>query len=201
MAKGALDHGATPLAIFQALRLDARYIDALRKRYNPAQPRVPPGHPDGGQWTSGGWGDGEEETDNAPAQEGPGREATRQSPLVSRMPPPVPPLAPSVLSALSARQVLQLSLFAGRVLTVAGGAAAVFGLLFVPDPDNVHAEEDVKGIPGLRYSWNRDETSLYLNYDRTAKFSTTRGELSARLSAATRSRSTRWPYCPICETG
>jgi len=57
MAEGALDHGATPLAIFQALRLDARYIDALRKRYNPAQPRVPPGHPDGGQWTSGGWGD------------------------------------------------------------------------------------------------------------------------------------------------
>jgi hypothetical protein len=30
----------------------------------------------------------------------------------------------------------------------------------------VHVEEDVKGIPGLRYSWNRDETSLYLKYDR-----------------------------------
>ena len=133
MAKGALDHRATPLAIFQALRLDAGYIDALRKRYNPEQPRVPAGHPDGGQWTSGGWGDGEEASDHAPAQEGPGRKATQQSPLVSRMPPPVPPLAPSVLSALSARQVLQLSLFAVRVLAVAGGAAAVFGLLFIPD--------------------------------------------------------------------
>jgi hypothetical protein len=30
----------------------------------------------------------------------------------------------------------------------------------------VHVEEDVKGIPGLRYSWNRDESSLYLKYDR-----------------------------------
>jgi HNH endonuclease len=55
MAKGALDHGASPRAVFEALRLDARYIDALEKRYNPEQPRVPAGHPDGGQWTSGDW--------------------------------------------------------------------------------------------------------------------------------------------------
>jgi hypothetical protein len=56
MAKGGLDHGASPRAVFEALRLDAQYIDALEKRYNPAQPRVPAGHPDGGQWTSGDWG-------------------------------------------------------------------------------------------------------------------------------------------------
>jgi len=82
------------------------------------------------------------------------------------MPPPIPPPPPSVLNGLSARQALQLGLFAARVLTIAGGAAAAFGLLFIPDPDNVHVEEDVKGIPGLRYSWNRDESSLYLKYDR-----------------------------------
>jgi hypothetical protein len=110
MAKGALDHGATPLAIFQALRLDARYIDAIEKRYNPDQPRVPAGHPDGGEWTSGGWGDGEEASDHAPSQQGPGRGATQQSPLASRMPPVVPPPTTSVLNALSAHQVLQLSL-------------------------------------------------------------------------------------------
>lgn len=40
MAKGALDHGATPCAIFQVLRLDAHYIDALEQLYNPEQPRV-----------------------------------------------------------------------------------------------------------------------------------------------------------------
>jgi hypothetical protein len=52
MAKGGLDHGASPRDVFEALRLDAHYIDALEKRYNPAQPRVPAGHPDGGQWTT-----------------------------------------------------------------------------------------------------------------------------------------------------
>jgi len=56
MAKGALDHGASPRAVFEALHLDARYIDTLEKLYNPAQPRVPAGHPDGGEWTSGDWG-------------------------------------------------------------------------------------------------------------------------------------------------
>jgi hypothetical protein len=55
MAKGALDHGASPRALFEALRLDPGYIDALEKRYNPAQPRVPAGHPRGGEWTSGDW--------------------------------------------------------------------------------------------------------------------------------------------------
>jgi hypothetical protein len=52
MAKGGLDHGASPRAVFEALRLDPKYIDALEKRYNPAPPRVPAGHPDGGQWTT-----------------------------------------------------------------------------------------------------------------------------------------------------
>src|SRR5580700_11106405 len=47
MAKGALDHGAPPRAVFEALHLDARYVDTLEKLYNPAQPRVPAGHPDG----------------------------------------------------------------------------------------------------------------------------------------------------------
>jgi len=29
----------------------------------------------------------------------------------------------------------------------------------------VNVEEDVKGLPGWRYSWNRDGTTLYLKYD------------------------------------
>jgi hypothetical protein len=52
MAKGVLDHGGSPRSVFEALRVDARYIDTLEKRYNPAQPRVPAGHPDGGEWTT-----------------------------------------------------------------------------------------------------------------------------------------------------
>jgi hypothetical protein len=56
MAKGALDYGASPHAVFEALHLDAQYIETLEKLYDPAQPRVPAGHPDGGEWTSGDWG-------------------------------------------------------------------------------------------------------------------------------------------------
>jgi hypothetical protein len=42
---------------------------------------------------------------------------------------------------------------------------AVFGLLFVPSSNNVRVEGRVPEIPGLRYSWNRDETLLHLTYD------------------------------------
>jgi hypothetical protein len=166
MAKGALDHGASPRAVFEVLRLDARYIDALEKLYNPEQPRVPTGHPDGGQWTSGDWSDTEEAGENVAVREKPTVRDTRASSLLSRMPLPAAARATSFLSSLDAAQALRLALFAARVMTVAGGAVAVFGLLFVPPPNNVHVEDDVPGIPGLRYSWNRDEMRLFLKYDR-----------------------------------
>ncbi len=53
-----------------------------------------------------------------------------------------------------------------RILGPAGAAVAAFGLLFVPSPNNVRVEGAVPEIPGLRYSWNRDETVLHLTYDR-----------------------------------
>jgi hypothetical protein len=159
MARGALDHGASPRAVFEALRLDAHYVDALEKLYNPEQPRVPAGS---GR-TSGQWTDSEEAGENVTAGERPVRETAQGSSVLSRM-PPLP--ATSFLGSLNAAQALQLALFAARILTVAGGAAAVFGLLFVPSPDNVHVEEEVPDIPGLRYSWNRDEAGLLLKYDR-----------------------------------
>jgi hypothetical protein len=159
MAKGALDHGASPRAVFEALRLDTDYVDALEKRYNPAQPRVPAGHPGGGEWTSGDWTDGQAANENAAVGEKPTE--TQTSTLLSRMPlPAAGPAAASFLSSLDAAQAAKLALFAARMLTVAGGAVAVFGLLFVPSPNNVHVEDDVAGIPGWRYSWNRDETRL-----------------------------------------
>jgi hypothetical protein len=166
MAKGVLDHGGSPRSVFEALRVDGRYIDTLEKRYNPAQPRVPAGHPDGGEWTSGDWSEGEEASGNSTDSEKPTGEETRDSSPLSRMPLPVAAPASSFLSSLDAAQLLSLGLFAVRTMTIAGGAAAVFGLLFIPSPDNIHVEEDVQGIPGLRYSWNRDETRVYLKYDR-----------------------------------
>ncbi len=41
----------------------------------------------------------------------------------------------------------------------------MFGLLFIPSPNDIHVEGDVQGIPGLRYSWNRDEALLYFTYE------------------------------------
>jgi hypothetical protein len=158
MARGALDHGASPRAVFEALHLDAHYIDTLEKRYNPAQPRVPAGS---GR-TSGEWTDSEEAGENAATGKRPTGEAAQALSLLSRMPLP----AASFLSSLDAAQALELGLFALRITTLGGGAAAVFGLLFVPSPDNVHVEGEVPEIPGLRYSWNRDEAGLLLTYDR-----------------------------------
>jgi hypothetical protein len=165
MAKGVLDHGGSPRSVFEALRLDPRYIDALEKRFNPDQPRVPAGSPDGGQWTSGDASEGEQASETVVSSTNPASETQGPS-LLGRMPLPAAAPATGFLSALDAAQLLRLGLFAARVMTVAGGAAAVFGLLFIPSPDNIDVEEDVEGIPGLRYSWNHDETYLYLKYDR-----------------------------------
>jgi hypothetical protein len=52
-----------------------------------------------------------------------------------------------------------------RVLGATGAAAATFGLLFIPSPNNIRVEGEVPEIPGLRYSWNRDELTLHLTYD------------------------------------
>jgi hypothetical protein len=165
MAKGALDHGASPRAVFEALRLDAGYVGTLEKLYDPHQPRVPAGHPDGGQWTSGDGADGEEAGENAAVGEKPAGAETQGSSVFARMPIPAAAPATSFFSSLDAAQAARLGLFAVRMMTIAGGAAAVFGLLFIPSPDNVHVEEDVEGLPGWRYSWNRDEATLYLKYD------------------------------------
>jgi hypothetical protein len=60
---------------------------------------------------------------------------------------------------------VELGLYVARVVGPAGGAATVFGLLFIPSPNDVHVEGEVAGIPGLRYSWNRDEALLHFTYD------------------------------------
>ena len=125
-ARGAMMHGASSRAVFEALRIDARYIEAVGKLYNPEQPRVPAGS---GR-TSGEW--------------------TRVL---------------SWIAGLDAAQLAELGAYAARLLGPAGAAVAAFGMLFIPSPDDVHVEGEVPEIPGLRYSWNRDEAQLHLTYD------------------------------------
>ena len=69
------------------------------------------------------------------------------------------------MGELDAAQIAALGTYASRVLGPAGAAAAAFGILFIPSPENIRVEGDVPEIPGLRYSWNRDETELHLTYD------------------------------------
>jgi hypothetical protein len=159
MAQCAMKHGASPRAVFKALNLDAHYIDAVEKEYDPAESRVPAGSGrTSGEWTAGAETDGDAA---ASAGEATAAEGTQRSSLPASMPLP----ASSFLGELDAAQVAELGAYASRVLGPAGAAAAVFGLLFIPSANNVRVEGEVPEIPGLRYSWNRDETVLHLTYD------------------------------------
>lgn len=157
LAENALKAGASARAVFAALHLDARYVDAVEKLYNPDQPRVPAGS---GR-TSGQWTDSEEDGEGAPATAQTAGAGTKAPSLLSRMPAP----SPSFLGELGASQVAELGAYAARLATPIGAAVAAFGLLFIPSPNNIRVEGEVPEIPGLRYSWNRDETLLHLTYD------------------------------------
>jgi hypothetical protein len=158
-AENAMKVGLSLCAVFQALKIDRSYIDAVEKAYNPAEPRVPAGS---GR-TSGKWTDSEEMGADDAAREGTAGEGPQGSSLLGRMPLP----ATSFLAELDAAQVAELSAYASRLLGLGpvGAAVAAFGLLFIPSPNNIRVEGEVPEIPGLRYSWNRDETQLHLTYD------------------------------------
>lgn len=73
--------------------------------------------------------------------------------------------APSFLGELDAAQTAELGAYALRLLGPGPvAAAAVFGLLFIPSSNNISVTGKVPGVPGLSYSWNRDETLLHLSY-------------------------------------
>jgi hypothetical protein len=140
-----LKAGGSSRTVFKGLKLDAPYIDALEKEYDPAELRVPPGSgKPSGEWTRGG----EAAKPPAPSFVAPGA-----------------PGAASWLGELTPSAAVALGRYAASVLTGVGGAAAVFGLLFIPSPNDVHVEGDIEGIPGLRYSWNRDEALLHFTYE------------------------------------
>jgi hypothetical protein len=147
MARCAVMHGALPRAVFDALHFDSQYIDVVDKAYNTDEPRIPAGS---GR-TSGEWTDGEEIA---------GENPQRSSLLGRTTTPPA-----SFLGVLDAAETVELGLYASRLLSPIAAAAAAFGLLFIPSPNNTRIEGDVPEMPGLRYSWNRDETLLQLTYE------------------------------------
>jgi hypothetical protein len=55
---------------YRAYRVEKALLDlrdAVERKYNPNQPRVPAGYPDGGQWTDGGGGSGGSSTRRRPS--------------------------------------------------------------------------------------------------------------------------------------
>jgi hypothetical protein len=156
VAESAMKAGMSPRAIFQALKIGGPYVDAIEKAYNPDEPRIPAGSgKPSGEWTNGAAGSGNDFAQTTASTDG-----AQDSSALGRMPGP----APSFLGALDAAQVAELGAYAARVLGPIGAAAAAFGLLFIPSPNNARVEGEVPEIPGLRYSWNRDETLLHLTY-------------------------------------
>jgi hypothetical protein len=74
----------------------------------------------------------------------------------------------SFLGDLTATQIEQLGLWAARLLAPiapeAAGAVAAAGLLVFPSPNRIRVNDDIKGLPGGRYFWNRDETEIHITY-------------------------------------
>ena len=157
--------GTSPAIVMAVLGLDASAIDAVGKLYNPDEPRVPAGSGrTSGEWTDEPGGDeqpgsssGRPPASGHPSLLDTGPAASESSAVTSRL--------LSWMANLDAAQITGLAIYGARVLTLAGGAAAVFGTLFVPSPNDIHVEGEVAGAPGLRYSWNRDELTLHLTYD------------------------------------
>jgi len=142
-----LKAGGSPRTVFKGLKLDAPYIEALEKQYNPEELRVPAGSgKPSGEWTRGG-------VDAA------------KLPVPAFAPRVGAPGAASWLSRLAPSVLVSLGRFALTLITGAGGAVATFWLLFIPSSNDIHVEGEVEGVPGLRYSWNRDEAVIQFTYN------------------------------------
>ena len=72
----------------------------------------------------------------------------------------------SFLAELTTAQAVRLGLWAAAQLAVeVTGAVAVAGLLVFPSPNRIRVEGEIKGLPGGRYWWNRDEAKLHITYE------------------------------------
>ena len=142
LADAFLKAGGSARAIFEALKAGHLHIDLLEKGYNPCEPRVPAGSGStSGEWTRDG-------------------AASARSQLSYLLPG-----AASWLGNLSRPAAASLGEYALSLLTGAAGAVAAFGLLFIPSPEKIQIEGEVEGMPGLRYSFNRDQAILHLTYN------------------------------------
>ena len=135
------------------------------KKYNPDEPRD-----DHGRWTSGeasggsaggspdGGGSSRSHADAPSSAAASGAEVTADVAAASGAEAAADVAAEgTILGPLSAEALAGLATFAAEI----AGAAAVFGLVFIPSPNpGVTSQGAVPGEPGLDYIVNHDEGSL-----------------------------------------
>ena len=163
MADHFMRAGVTPESILDVLTNGPATEPAALKAYNPDQPRVPAG--DGrpsGRWSSDPGDQSEVSTSQAancatgvlaPPAWNAGAVAALLNAGKNRL--------AALIGGLSTDQIIALGLFAARF----AGPAAALGYVFVPTDMGLRVEGTVKGIPGLSYRWNRDETRMVLTYE------------------------------------
>jgi hypothetical protein len=148
MVDRLLEEGVDPPSILTALRIDGEGPGRVRKAYNPAEPRILAGDLGAGRWTTMG------------ASSGAVLIADARTGLSSP-----PPTSLGTLGELSAAALRVLGTRAATLIAEAGGAAiGGLGLAFIPEPNNVVVQGDIKGVPGLRYHWATDTVFMTLLY-------------------------------------
>jgi hypothetical protein len=162
----ALNRGELALAQIYGLRIPIAGLDSGRLRklasvapltkvnFNPDEPRIPAGQPDGGEWTDGpGGGEGGEGSNSA----NPGIPASGRAPVT---------VAVGTTAAVAATDETALSVFGalGRValaglsdLAASMAAPTAFlGVLFLPTTSSLVSEGTLPSRPDLSYRYDRD---------------------------------------------
>lgn len=181
LADGLMRAGIPPGEILSVLAEN----ETVSKTYNPSQPRVPAGSGrPSGQWTVDPTGPSEQ--GSTPAED---CGAVIASPVwdaraVAALLNATKTRLATLLGGLSTEQLISLGLFAARF----AGPTAALGYVFVPTDMGLREEGEVKGIPGLSYRWNRDETHMQLTYAPPGGLATT---LTVTLGEGERFRDSR----------
>jgi len=188
MADGLMRAGVLPQEIIGVLAQSEAASLAALKAYNPDQARVPAGSGrPSGRWTvdpsgpSSGVSTSTE--DCAPAATLAGAPAWDAGAVTALLNAGRARLA-TLLGGLSAEQIISFGLFAARF----AGPTAALGYVFVPTDMGLREQGEVKGIPGLSYRWNRDETHMQLTYAPPGGLATT---LTVTLGEGERFRDSR----------
>jgi hypothetical protein len=159
----ALDNNDVSLAQILGIYLPVNDLDAeqltrlslaapmIKASYNPDEPRVPAGNPDGGQWTGGGEGGG------APHSSA-GGSSSLLGAAVEAVASDAIAAAGSLLGDIGAAATAGLETLAEEF----SGPAAFLGFIFIPTNSSLTATGTLPGQPDIDYDLDQDTGHLLL---------------------------------------